>query len=189
MLAASIENIIDSFPNTTFPIIGEESMYETVKRAEKLLIENSALVHSALGGGNHGFLGLILKPEKYYMVTSYNFKPHVNPGALPTLLQNATQHQVLNTNSAPKENLHFWREETFVNKALKNLLTRAAEKKYIADLHNSCTKYNNLTIKEILEYLYENYGDLDQANLEQVELKLSSPFNSNDPFGIFINKS
>ena len=66
------------------------------------------LVHSTLGEGNHGFFGLILKPEKYYMVTGHNFEPHVNPGALLTLPQNATQHQILNANSANKENLHLW---------------------------------------------------------------------------------
>ena len=34
MSTASIENIIDSFPNTTIPIIEGEPKYETVKRAE-----------------------------------------------------------------------------------------------------------------------------------------------------------
>ena len=85
MSTATIENIIDSFPNPTIPIIEGEPNYETIKRAEKLLIENSASVHSTLGGGNHGFLGLILTPEKHHIVTGYNFEPHVNPGALPTI--------------------------------------------------------------------------------------------------------
>ena len=49
-------------------------------------------MHSTLGGGNHGFLGLILTPEKYQLVTSHAFEPHANPGALPTLPPNTTQH-------------------------------------------------------------------------------------------------
>ena len=73
-----------------------------VKRAEKRLIENSVSVHSTLGGGNYRFLGLILKSKKYHMVTGYNFESHVNPGALPTLPQNATQYQILNANSIYK---------------------------------------------------------------------------------------
>ena len=188
MSTATIENIIDSFLNPTISIIEGEPTYETIKRAEKLLIENAASVHSTLGGGNHGFLGLILTPVKYHIVTGYTFEPHVNPGALPTIPQNATQHQIINANSVHKENLRLWREQTFVSKALKNLLTRVVEKKYVADLHNSYTGYNNLTIQEIFEYLYENYGDLDEADLEQAELQMSSPFDPNEPFGIFVDK-
>ena len=137
---------------------------------------------------NHGFLGLILIPVKYHIVTGYTFEPHVNPGALPTLPQNVTQHQIINANSVHKENSRFWQEQTFVSKVLKNLLTRVIEKKYIADLHNSYTRYNNLTIQEILEYFYENYSNLDEADLEQVELKMSLSFDLNDSFRIFINK-
>ena len=36
--------------------------------------------------------------------------------------------------------------------------------------------------------MYDNYGDLDEANLEQVEHKMSSPFDSNETFGIFADK-
>jgi hypothetical protein len=188
MSTPTIETIIDSFPNQTIPAIEGEPKYETIKNVEKLLIENAASVHSTLGGGNHGFLGVILTPEKYQLVTGHTFEPYTNPGALPTLPPNATQHQILNANAAHKENLRLWKEQTFVIKAIKNLLTRSVEKKYIADLHNSYTGYNNLTIQEILEYLYTNYGDLDEADLEQTELKFSSPFDPNEPFGIFIDK-
>ena len=36
--------------------------------------------------------------------------------------------------------------------------------------------------------MHDNYGDLDEADLEQVELKMSSPFDPNDPFGTFVDK-
>lgn len=121
------------------------------------------------------------------MLTGYTFEPYANPGALPTIPPNATQHQILNTNAIPKEILCLWREQTFVGKVLKNLLTRVVSMKYVADLHNSYTGYNNLTIQKILEHLYANYGDLDEANLEQVEFKIALPFDPNEPFGVFVN--
>ena len=63
MSTANIDNITNSFPNSMIPMIEGEPRYETLKRAEKLLIENESSMHSTLGGGNHGFLGLILTPE------------------------------------------------------------------------------------------------------------------------------
>ena len=83
----------------------ENQKCETLKRAESFLIENVASTHSILGGGNHGFLGLILTPEKYFIVTGYTFEPRVNPGALPTMPPIATQYQILNINVIHKENL------------------------------------------------------------------------------------
>ena len=119
MSTATIDNITDSFPNSTIPIIEGEPRYETIKRAEKLLIENASSMHSTLGGGNHGFLGLILTPEKCFIVAGYTFEPYVNPGALPVIPPNATQHQILNTNAIHKENSRLKREQTFASKALK----------------------------------------------------------------------
>ena len=119
MSTATIDNITDSFPNSTIPTIEGEPRCEAMKRAEKLLIENVSSTYSTLGGGNHGFLGLILTPEIYFIVTGYDFEPHVNPGALPIMPPNATQHQILNTNAIHKESLRLWREQTFAIKVLK----------------------------------------------------------------------
>ena len=69
MSIATIDSIADSFPNSYIPTIEGEPTYETIKRAEKLLIENASSMQSTLGEGNHGFLGLILTPEKYFIVT------------------------------------------------------------------------------------------------------------------------
>ena len=76
-------------------------------------------MQSRLERGNNGFLGLILTPEKCFIVTGYAFEPHVNSGALPVMSPNATQHQILNTNAIHKENLRLRRDQTFVRKALK----------------------------------------------------------------------
>ena len=70
----------------------------------------------------------------------------------------------------------------------KNQLPRIVCKKHIVDLHNSYTGYNNLKIQEILEYLYENYGELNESGLEQVEQTMTSPFDPTEPFGMFVNK-
>ena len=108
MSSTIVENITDSFPNPTIPKIEGEPRYETIKSVEKLLIENASSVQSTLGGGNHGLLGLILTPEKYQLVTGHTFEAHTNPGALPTLLPNATQYQIQNANSVHKEKLYLW---------------------------------------------------------------------------------
>ena len=142
----AVENIIDSFPNSSIPIIEGEPTYATLKHNEKLLIENASSIQSTLGGGNHGYLGLILKPAKYQTVTGHEFHPHPNPGALPTLPTNATQYQIIAANAQHKEALRLWREQQIIIKALKNQLTGSIDKKYITALHQTYTGYNNSSI-------------------------------------------
>ena len=54
-------------------------------------------------------------------------------------------------------------------KALKNQLTGAVDPKYLADLHNKHTGYNNSIMQQILDYLYQHYGELDESYLEEVD--------------------
>ena len=147
MSSYAIDSITDSFPNSSIPIIEGEPTHETLKSNEKLLIENASSAQSTLGGGNHGYLGLVLKPTKYHTVTGHDFVPHANPGALPVVPAGATQHQILNANSQHKDRLRLWREQQVVIKALKNQLTGSANKKHVADLHDPYTGYNNTSIQ------------------------------------------
>ena len=94
MSTTTIDSITDYFLNSSIHMIEGETTYETIKQAEKNLIENKSSTQSTLGAGNHGFLGLTLTPEKYFTVTSYTFQPHVNPSTLLIKTSNATQHQI-----------------------------------------------------------------------------------------------
>lgn len=120
-----------------------------------------------MGAGNHGYLGLILQLAKYQTAIGNQFQPHPNPGALPDIPQGATQHQMLSANVQHKERLRLWTEQNVIIKALKNQLTVAIDKKCIADLHQTCTGYNNVTMQDLFEYLHTNYGDLDESDLEK----------------------
>ena len=65
-----------------------ESNYETIKQLEELLIGNVSSTQSEIGGGNHEYLGLALKPSKHTIVTGSAFTPHNNPGAVPVFPAN-----------------------------------------------------------------------------------------------------
>ena len=99
MSSYTVENIIESFPNSSIPIIEGEPTYDKIKQIEKLLIENASSIQTTLGGGNYGYLSLILKPAKYQTVTGHQFQLHPNPGALPVIPHGITQHQILSANT------------------------------------------------------------------------------------------
>ena len=74
------------------PIRGEPKN-ETLKVLINELKANAQTVHSSLGGGAHGHLGLVLMPPKYNLVAPGT--PYIRPtfpGAL-TILPNTTNVQ------------------------------------------------------------------------------------------------
>ena len=51
-MTVSIERILESFPNQHIPRVQGEPSYKSIKQVEKLVFENTAAIHSNLGGGN-----------------------------------------------------------------------------------------------------------------------------------------
>ena len=62
------------------PIMGEPT-YETLERLLKELQANARQVHSNLGGGNHGHLGLVLSPTSYALISAILFARPIFPGS------------------------------------------------------------------------------------------------------------
>jgi len=93
-MSDSIDSVIEGFPDSTIEKHAGEPNYHVIKDVERKLIKNASLYPSELGGGNHGYLGLILTPEKYALVTGHDFTPHLNPGSLPTFPNNPIQPQI-----------------------------------------------------------------------------------------------
>ena len=75
-----------------------------------------------------------------------------------------------------------------VTRALKNQLTNVFHASYISDLHDNYTGYKTITIQEILQHLYESYGDLDENYLEANEKILTQEFNIAEPSSVFVKR-
>ena len=55
---------------------------------------NPFLFHTTLGGGQHGYSGLVLPPTKYALISNVLFLMPPLPPQDPQYPQGATQHQI-----------------------------------------------------------------------------------------------
>ena len=62
------------------------------------------------------------------------------------------------------------------------------EQKFLEEIHDNYTGYNNHSIQQIFTYLFNKYGDLDEANVEKINKILTEPYDANEPFGSFVKK-
>ena len=89
-MSDSVDSVIEGFPCSTIEKHIEEPKFQIIKQVERKLVKNVSSYPSELGGGNHGYLGLLLQPPKYTLVTGQDSTPHPNPGSLPTFSANPT---------------------------------------------------------------------------------------------------
>ena len=187
-MSDNVDTIIEGFPYSSIEKISGEPSYHNIKEVERKLIKNASSFPSELGGGQHGYLGLVLSPEKYQLVTGNTFTPHPNPGSIPTFPEHPTQPQIAQISTTHKEQLRLWRQQHELIKAIKKQLTNAFDDKLLKEIEDTYTGYNNVSIQEILQYLYDRFGEVTPSELEEAEKELSQPFEPFEPFGVFISK-
>ena len=103
MSSVTVEAMLESFPNNPVTKIDGEPTYQILRLLETELVQNTSSLIIELGGGNHGYLGLVLSAEKYILLIGHVFIPHPNPGPIQTFSANCTQPQIAQVSATHKE--------------------------------------------------------------------------------------
>ena len=148
------------------PIHGEPSN-KTLKRLKTELRANGSSVDTDLGGGDHGYLGLILSDMEYGRITPTLFVAPNFPG--PSLVDPAlTAVQQVQGRETHKEKIALYRECKNVEKALLRHIQTALEEKYLEAMVDEDTGLIEEDIPTVLAYLFATYG---KVTAEEVKIK------------------
>ena len=115
----SVEDITNAFPTPITKITGEPN-YESLKNLKDQLKANAASIPTTLGGGNHGYLSLILSSAAYTTIAANQFIEPVYPGQHPNVPAGTNAANTSTIVRHHTEDLHQWRKFKNVNTALKN---------------------------------------------------------------------
>ena len=120
---------------------------------------NAQSVHSNLGGGAHGHLGLVLSPVDYASVAQAPYVRPQFPGSfvIPPNITNV-QAQMLREQHA--ENLRQFQEVEAVHNALVQQVIQAVDPMYLKALRNPITNALNVPLNKILQHLIDVYGTI-----------------------------
>ena len=78
--ASAVETTGGGFPNPSLPNHSGKMDYAAIKDTHQLLTANAASVKCNLGGGQNGYLGIILPPTQYEQVSGTDFILPPDPG-------------------------------------------------------------------------------------------------------------
>ena len=175
----SVEDFTNAFPTQLTPIVGELT-YATLMTLKDQL--------KTLGGGNHGYLSLILSPAAYDTISPTAFIEPAYPGqhpAIPAGTNAATTSAIIRRHT---EDTRQWREFKNVSTALKNQLLSAVEDIYVRALRDRHVGYMNQSIRNLLTHLFENYGNISQLELEDNDTKMRALWDPNSPFDCLVQQ-
>ena len=158
---------------TPTPIRGEPTN-KALKTLQKELQANASSVETDLGGGNHGYLGLVLTDAEY--ATIPNTQPFIPPTYPPPLVipANSTPIQALELKEQYNEQKRLYLECKNVEKALLRHIQEAIEDKYINSLVDEYTNLLTQDVPTIMQYLFYNYGKVRSEEVSSKEAEVMS---------------
>ena len=142
--------------------------YETLHLLHNEIKSNAMAVQSNLGGGKHGYLGLVVRPTAYDLLTNTTFFCKVNPGDLGIPIA-ATHHTQEELKLQYDENLRVFHKTQGVERALIQQLVLAVKARYITTTRNRTTGQFTSTLFILIKYMIVAYGKISPSQL--IDLK------------------
>jgi hypothetical protein len=159
------------FPHHILPTVEGEPDYQTIHATRKFLLANSRAIDTHLGGGTLGHLGLIISDAAYAMIVSPTAgEPKVweTPNALgrEPATTDGTEAQLSAAHHVWEEDVQTYRTCTYFQKALNKQIVCVFEPLYLEILKDNMVGYANISARDMLEHLFETYGNIISVDLE-----------------------
>ena len=184
----STDSTKDAFPYPTIHKVPGRPNYDTIAAVHTKLKANAASVHSTLGGGAHGLLGLALQPGTYTVLTGQMFIPPQNPGPSANIPAGLTGPQISERVREHEAQLKIWKQYNQVEQALKQQLISVFDDIYLTSISNRHTGFASLSLLQMLQFLYDTYGDITPSELEDNDDRMRLPYDPTQPMETLYNQ-
>jgi hypothetical protein len=171
MKYSTVEDVMASFPHPILTTVEGEPDYQTIHAIRKFLQANSRAIDTHLGGGTLGHLGLIISDASYAMIAppkadepTFWVTPNA-PGRAPSTTD-GTAAQISAARHLWEEDVQTYRACTSVQQALKKQIISVFEPMYLDILNDNMVGYANISARDILDHLFETYGNITVVHLE-----------------------
>lgn len=186
--SAKTVNYIELFTHKELIKCIGEPTYAVIKKIENQCKANAQRFNTTLGGGNHKYIGLILSPARYALLSAVPFERPENPPPL-IIPAGTTAVNASAMKDAYEEQKRVYNECEGIETAIKQQLLNAFEPDYLADLIDRDTQSFLQPVHEIFEYLYKAYGTVTIAEFHDIQQQLEdAPLSLTIPLTVLWNK-
>lgn len=182
----TVDSLIEGFPKATPTRIVGIPTYENIKRLNDDISANAASIHSELGGGTHGHLGLTVNPTIYATVSGTPYTAPTSPE--PPVLTGFTGHQITAANRRYDSDKRKFAEFVALQNALKKQILNSVDDIYMAAIEQPYIGHANRTVLNLITHLYDTYAKISPSDLIQNNQKMTAPWDPNQPFEFLVRQ-
>jgi hypothetical protein len=155
----------------------------TIQTLKKELIQNALSQPTHLGGGQHGFVGLVVEGAEYNTITGTApaFVFPVHPGAGPDVPVGATQIQTITALNTYDRELRTFHHCIEARNGLKSQLLNSINPIYTSTLEDPQTLYQTVSIHAILTHLSTTYGKVTGEDLDKNDRDMEKEWMPDSP--------
>jgi hypothetical protein len=163
-----VEDVMTSSPHQILPVVEGDLDYQTIN---KFLQANSWAIDTHLDGRTLGHLGLIISDVSYSNIAPPTddeptlWKTPNDPRRAPATTD-GTATQISAARHVWEEDVQTYRTCTSVQQALKKQIISVFEPMYLEILNDNMLGYANISARDMLDHLFETYGDITSVDLE-----------------------
>ena len=163
---------------------------DSLLRIFRQLKRNAQRVPTILGGGQLGYLALVISTASYNAITnSQPFYRPLLPGSFTPSGVRVSAAELSQEKSAHDEMVRTYNECQAVEQALRNQLIDAIPPAYLDSLRNVDSDMINDSIPTIIAFLTENYCQMTDQELSDREDELKrTTFNPEEPVDLIFNR-
>ena len=171
------------FEHPTLTKIPGEPSYATLHTLTKELKANASSVPSTLGGGNHGYLGLVLSAANYALLTPNT--PFLRPAHPGPLIALGTGPAIAHATSLHKRAEKEYLESILIERTLIQQIVDAVEPKYLQEIRHEQTGAMEPFVHRILAHLTKTYGSITAQQLaDQRNIVETMVYDPNQPIDV-----
>ena len=177
---------MEHYPYPELTKVPHNPTHKDVKRLQKEVCANAASVTTTLGGGQHGYLGLLM-PGNDYVAISHNmaaFNAPDHPGDQAPHANGASGAQIMENNRRYANRLREYREYEAVKNSLRKLMVEAIPAHLIDELSTTVRGFAAVEPSAILRHMEDIYGTPTPDDIEDNRNLLSEPWNPDDGLAV-----
>jgi hypothetical protein len=152
------------------------------------LYSNAASLTTALGGGAHGHIGLIMTDNLYTTLTATPYVTPIDPGVIPLIPNGATTVKRENLRIDHKEVRRIFDNHTNMDDALKAQIIDTIDDPYICEIRNKYIGYLGITTGDLLDHLLDRYSNITATDLEANKTQMNEPLDSTQAIDMFFKR-
>lgn len=182
---ATIDTILERMPHKVLTRIQGEPTFVILETIQREIRANAKAIHSTLGGGTHGHLGLVMTAAAYAHISEIPFIQPVHPG-LNDIPAGTTAHVAAAMRDTHTERLASFNYATSVNAVIKAQIKAVIDLDYLDEELDDDTDDFLHNIPTTLTHLFSEYGKVEAATVREKEQELlTTGYNPELPMGPF----